>query len=72
MGLEPASMCPSIYTISETSGPIVFKFHLRHHWAGGKAALGADPFRSLVSMATDSSHSVIMEKTASPSFSAVF
>ena len=32
------------------------------HWGGGKAALGfdADQIRSLVSMATDSSHRVIM------------
>ena len=50
--------------ISETSGPIATKFYLKHHWVGGKAALGfgADRIRTLVSMATDSSHRVIMGK----------
>ena len=50
--------------ISATSGPIVTKFYLNHHWGGGKAALGFGPDRigSLVSMATDSSHRVIMGK----------
>ena len=42
--------------ISETSRPITIKFYLKHHWGGGKAALGfgADQIRTLVSMATDS------------------
>ena len=50
---------------SETSGPIVTKFYLKHHWGGGKAALGfeQDRFGTLVSMATDSSHRDIMGKT---------
>ena len=50
--------------ISATSGPIATKFYLKHHWGGGKAALGFLPDRigTLVSMATDSSHSVIMGK----------
>ena len=50
--------------IPATSGPIVTKFHLNHYWGGGKAALGFWPDRigTLVSMATDSSHRVIMEK----------
>ena len=50
--------------ISETSRPISIKFYLKHHWGGGKAALGfgADQIRTLVSMATDSSHRVIMGK----------
>ena len=50
--------------ISATSGPIVTKFYLNHHWVGGKAALGFGPDRigTLVSMATDSSHRVIMGK----------
>ena len=26
--------------ISETSRPIAIKFYLKHHWGGGKAALG--------------------------------
>ena len=51
--------------ISETSGPIATKFYLKHHWSGGKAASGFWPDRigTLVSMATDSSHRVIMGKT---------
>ena len=50
--------------ISETSWPIVFKFHLEHHWGGGLTALGfgLDRIRTLVSMATDSSQWVIMGK----------
>ena len=56
--------------ISEASWPITIKFYLKHHWGGGKAAwgFGADQFRTLVSMATDSSHIVIMGKTASSRF----
>ena len=56
--------------ISEASWPIAIKFYLKHHWGGGKAAwgFGADQFRTLVSMATDSSHIVIMGKTASSRF----
>ena len=50
--------------ISETSGSIVTKFYLKHHWVGGKDALGFGPdrIRTLVSMAMDSSHRVIMGK----------
>ena len=53
--------------ISETSGPIATKFYLNHHWVGGKDALsfGPDRIRTLVSMATDSSHRVIMGKMLS-------
>ena len=56
--------------ISEASRLIATKCYLKHHWEGGKAAwgFGADPFRTLVSMATDSSHIVIMGKTASSRF----
>ena len=60
--------------ISETSGPIATKFYLKHHWVGGKDALGFGPdrIRTLVSMATDSSHRVIMREnvvnTLAPSF----
>ena len=51
--------------ISATSGPIATKFYLKHHWGGGKAASCFRPDRigTLVSMATDSSHRVIMGKT---------
>ena len=61
MGLKPASVRPSVHTfkhISETSRSVTIKFYLKHHLGGGKAALGfgADQIRTLVSMATDSSH----------------
>ena len=67
-----SSRCPSVrpstlsnMNISETSWPIVIKFHQKHHWGGGLTALGFGPdrIRTLVSMATDSSHRVIMGKT---------
>ena len=50
--------------ISATSGPIITKFYLNHNWDGGKAALvfESDWIGTLVSMATDSSHRVIMGK----------
>ena len=56
--------------ISATSRPIGMKFYLKHHWGGGKASVGFDPDRikTLVSVATDSSHRVIMGKTASSRF----
>ena len=74
MGLGPASVracvrpCfhASVHTdrheYLETSWPIIIKFHLKHHWGGGLAAFGFGPdrIRTLVSMATDSSHRVIM------------
>ena len=75
MGLEPASVRPSVrasvrpltlsnMNISETSWSIEIKFYLKHHWGGGKAAIGFWPDRvgTLVSMATDSSHRFIMGK----------
>ena len=56
--------------ISEASRQIAIKFYLKHHWGGGKAAwgFGGDQFRTLVSMATDSSHKVTMGKTTSSHF----
>ena len=47
---------------------IANKFFLKHHWGGGLTALGFEPdrIRTLVSMASESSHRVIMEKMASP------
>ena len=56
--------------ISATSRPIKMKFYLKHHWGGGKPSVGFDPdrIRTLVSMATDSSHRVIMGKSASSHF----
>ena len=85
MGLEPASVRPSVrpcvrvsvrpstlsnMNISKTSRQITTKFYLKHHWGGGKAALGfdADQTRNLVSMATDGSQRVIMGKRASSRF----
>ena len=52
----------STINISATSRRIATKFYLKHLWGGGKAALGFWPDRigTLVSMATDSSHRVIM------------
>ena len=65
--LEPIHQCVltlSHMNISETiySGLIAIKFYLKHWWARGKtvSSFGQDRIRSLVSMATDSSHRVIM------------
>ena len=60
--------------ISATSWPISMKFYHKHHWDGGKAALGFGPdlIQTLVSMATNSSHRVIMEKTVLPLFLSCF
>ena len=66
----PASSTFSNMNISATIGPITMKFYQKHHWDGGKAALGFGPdqIKTLVSMATDSSHRFIMEKTVLPLF----
>ena len=71
---RPSASTISNMNIYATSGPIAMKFYQKHHWDGGKAALGFWPdwIKTLVSMATDSSHRVIMEKTVLPFFSAVF
>ena len=60
--------------ISETGRRIAIKFYMKHHLGGGKAALGfdADQIRTLVSMAMDSSHRVIMGKRASSHFLGCF
>ena len=74
-------MCPCVrpltisnMNISKTGVAIATKFYLKHHWGGGRPALGFGPgrIRTLVSMATDSSHRVIMGKTASPCFLGCF
>ena len=61
--------------ISATSELIIMKILSEASWGGGgggggKAALGFGPDRikTLVSMAKDSSHRVIMEKTVLPLF----
>ena len=48
--------------ISEASEPIAIKFYLKHHLGLGNAALNFESDRQihLVSMATDSSHGLIM------------
>ena len=48
--------------IIATSRPITIKFYLKHHWGRATAALGFGPdqIETLVSMATESSHRVIM------------
>ena len=74
-------MCASVrpltfsnMNISANSGPIVTKIYMKHHWVGEKAAIcfGPDRIRNLVSMATGSSHMVIMGEilvsTLAPSF----
>ena len=60
--------------ISKTNGSITTKFYLKHHLGGGLAALGFGPdrIRTLVSMATENSHRVIMVKTVSPLFLVCF
>ena len=60
--------------ISETNRSIATKFYLKHHWGGGLTAIGFGPdwIRTLVSMATESSHRVLMEKTVSPLFLGCF
>ena len=73
MGVEPASVRASVcvraltlsnMNISAASRPIATKFYLKYHWGEGKAVLGFWPDRigTLVSMAMDSSHWVIMGK----------
>ena len=54
---------------------MVTKFYLKHNWGWGKAALGFGPDRikTLVSVATNSSHRVIINggnvvNTLAPSF----
>ena len=61
-GVHPSTL--SNMNISETSWPIVIKFHLEHPWGVGLAALGFRPdwIRTLVSMTTDGSLRVIMGK----------
>ena len=82
MGLEPASMRPSVRPCVRPCGHTFKHEYLRNQQADynqilseaslgwGKAALGfdADQIRTLVSMATDSSHRVIMGKRASSRF----
>ena len=56
---------------SETGKPNANKFYMNHNWCRGKAELGFGPdrIRTLVSMATDSSHSVEMGENGIIAFS---
>ena len=58
----------------DQGGPIATEFYLKRLWDMGKPAIGFGPdrIRTLVSMATGSSHKVIMGKTVSPSFLGCF
>ena len=62
----------SIINISATSQPIAIKFYQKHHWGGGKVAIGFVPrrIRPLISMATDSSQGLTVgekqKKSSSP------
>ena len=62
-GVRPFTF--SYLNISKTTSPIVIKFDLKHYCGRGKVALGFGPgrIRTLVSMATDSSHRLTMGKT---------
>ena len=82
-GVRPSVVRPSVVrpsstissmNISATSGPITMKLYQKHHWDRGKVALGfvSDQIQTMVSMATNSSHRVIMEKRCCHFFSAVF
>ena len=70
----PSSSTISNMNISATSGPITMKFYQKLHWDGRKAALGFGPdwIKTPVSMATDSSHRVIMEKMVLSLFHSCF
>ena len=62
LSVRPSTV--SNMNISETSRPIVIKFHQKLNQGGKLPALvfELDWIRNLVSMVTDSSHRVIMEK----------
>ena len=59
---------------SETSGSIATKFYLKHQWGGGNAefGFGLDRIGTLVSMAMDCSHKVIMGKCCEHSSAFIF
>ena len=60
--------------ISETSGPIIIKFHLEHHWGGGLVALGFGPdrIRTLVSWQQIAPMGLEWGKPCDLSFSFIF
>ena len=60
--------------ISAASRLVTVKFYQKHHWGGGKPALGLGPdrIRTLVSIAIDSSHMLIMGETVLSRFLSCF
>ena len=60
--------------ISAASRLVTVKFYQKHHWGGGKPALGLGPdrIRTLVSIAIDSSHRLIMGETVLSRFLSCF
>ena len=60
--------------ISAASRLVTVKFYQKHHWGWGKPALGLglDRIRTLVSMAIDSSHMLIMGETVLSRFLSCF
>ena len=70
-GVRPSDRASTFSNIDvcETSGPIAINFYLKHHLGWGKAALGLrqNRTRTQFSMASDSSHRVIMGETVYPS-----
>ena len=63
-----------MYNISQTSWLIEIKFYVKYDFGGGKVAsgFGADWIKTLVSVATDSSHRTIMGKPVFSSFLSCF
>ena len=62
------SLTHSNMNVSATRRPIAIKFYLKHHWGGGKAALGfgLDRIGTLVCMTTDNVENLF--STLAPSF----
>ena len=60
----PGAFTLSNMNISATKRLITTKFYLKHHLGGGKTAIGFGPDQigTLVSIAMDSSHRVLMGK----------
>ena len=63
-----------IYLLDRNRGPTATKFYLKHHLGRGKYALGSglDRIRILVSLASHSSHMLIMGKNGVLRFSQAF
>ena len=60
MSVRPSTL--SNMYISETSRPIIIKFYLKHHWGGGKAALGFGTDQILFKLAgNEDMHNILDE-----------